>query len=58
MINTFNESNLHNTLKELYAYKYNGKTEFFDGYGFVESTGVYAIEEDQWLFACGYYVEK
>ena len=31
MINTFNESNLHNTLKELYAYKYNGKTEFFDG---------------------------
>lgn len=31
MINTFNESNLHNTLKKLYAYKYNGKTEFFDG---------------------------
>ena len=31
---------------------------FFDGYGFVESTGVYAIEEDQWLFACGYDVEK
>lgn len=31
---------------------------FFDGNGFVESTGVYAIEEDQWLFACGYYVEK
>ena len=28
---------------------------FFDGNGFVESTGVYAIEEDQWLFACGYY---
>ncbi len=31
---------------------------FFDGYGFVESTGVYAAEEDQWLFACGYYLEK
>ena len=31
---------------------------FFDGYGFVEQTGVYAIEEDQWLFACGYYIEK
>lgn len=31
---------------------------FFDGNGFVESTGVYAAEEDQWLFACGYYVEK
>jgi hypothetical protein len=31
---------------------------FLDGNGFVESTGVYAIEEDQWLFACGYYVEK
>lgn len=28
---------------------------FFDGNGFVESTGVYAIEQDQWLFACGYY---
>ena len=31
---------------------------FFDGNGFVESTGVYAAEEDQWLFACGYYVKK
>ena len=31
---------------------------FFDGNGFVESTGVYAIEEDQWLFACGYYQER
>ena len=31
---------------------------FFDGNGFVESAGVYAIEQDQWLFACGYYVEK
>ena len=30
---------------------------FSDGNGFVESTGVYAIEEDQWLFACGYYEE-
>jgi hypothetical protein len=30
---------------------------FFDGNGFVETTGVYAIEEDQWLFACGYYQE-
>lgn len=31
---------------------------FFDGGGFVESTGVYAIEEHQWLFACGYYKEN
>lgn len=31
---------------------------FFDGYGFVEIFGVYAKEEDQWLFACGYYTEK
>lgn len=31
---------------------------FFDGNGFVESTGVYAAEEDQWLFCCGYYVKK
>ena len=31
---------------------------FMDGNGFVESSGVYAIEEDQWLFACGYYLEK
>ena len=31
---------------------------FFDGNGFVEMTGVYAKEEDQWLFACGYYLEK
>lgn len=31
---------------------------FFDGNGFVETTGVYAIEEDQWLFACGYYEKK
>lgn len=28
---------------------------FFDGNGFVESTRVYAAEENQWLFACGYY---
>ncbi len=34
---------------------------FFDGNGFVEtnpSVSVYATEEDQWLFACGYYKEK
>ena len=31
---------------------------FFDGNGFVETTGVFALEDDQWLFACGYYVEK
>ena len=34
---------------------------FFDGNGFVEtnpSVRVYAAEEDQWLFACGYYKEK
>ena len=34
---------------------------FMDGNGFVETNpaiSVYALEEDQWLFACGYYVEK
>lgn len=34
---------------------------FFDGNGFVEThptISVYAAEEDQWLFACGYYKEK
>ena len=34
---------------------------FFDGNGFVETNpaiSVYAEEDDQWLFACGYYVEK
>ena len=34
---------------------------FMDGNGFVEthpSISVYALEEDQWLFACGYYREK
>ncbi len=32
---------------------------FFDGNGFVETNdtiSVYAAEDDQWLFACGYYV--
>ncbi|MBQ9124722.1 MAG: hypothetical protein IJY14_03430 [Acholeplasmatales bacterium] len=28
---------------------------FRDGMGFVETCGVYAKEDDQWLFACGYY---
>ena len=34
---------------------------FMEGNGFVEthpSISVYALEEDQWLFACGYYREK
>ena len=34
---------------------------FFDGNGFVEThpdISVYAAEDDQWLFACGYYVER
>lgn len=34
---------------------------FMDGNGFVEtnpSISVYALEHDQWLFACGYYREK
>lgn len=31
---------------------------FRDGDGWVERDGVYAAEDDQWLFACGYYVEK
>jgi hypothetical protein len=34
---------------------------FADGQGWVESNPtvkVDATEEDQWLFACGYYVKK
>ncbi len=34
---------------------------FFDGNGFVEThptVSVYAEEDDQWLFGCGYYVKK
>ncbi len=34
---------------------------FFDGNGFVETNevvSVYADEDDQWLFACGYYLPK
>ena len=34
---------------------------FFDGNGWVENNDtvdVDAMEDDQWLFACGYYVEK
>ena len=34
---------------------------FFDGNGFVEThptISIFAAEEDQWLFACGYYREK
>ncbi len=34
---------------------------FFDGNGFVEThetISVYAAEDDQWLFACGYYKPK
>ncbi len=34
---------------------------FRDGQGFVETNAtisVFATEDDQWLFACGYYVEK
>ncbi len=30
---------------------------FADGEGFVDSRGVYAYEDAQWLFACGYYEE-
>ncbi len=31
---------------------------FRDGDGWVEGFGVHGGEDDQWLFACGYYVEK
>ncbi len=31
---------------------------FMDGNGWVETYNVYAVEEDQWLYACGYYIEK
>lgn len=29
---------------------------FIDGEGYIEYYGTYALEEDQWLFACAYYV--
>lgn len=28
---------------------------FMDGDGWVEDSGIFASEDDQWLFACGYY---
>ncbi len=31
---------------------------FADGEGHVDSRGVYAYEDSQWLFACGYYAES
>ncbi|MBR2929735.1 MAG: hypothetical protein IKC32_00765 [Clostridia bacterium] len=33
------------------------KRYFADGDGIAEKTGVYAYEDSQWLFACGYYVD-
>ena len=50
--------NITNELKEFLQKFSISQRLFFDGGGFVESTGVYAIEEHQWLFACGYYKEK
>lgn len=36
--------------------KYSTQQRFFaDGNGRIENQGYYASEEDQWLFACGYY---
>ena len=43
---------------ELYRFLQGYATQarlFMDGNGFAEASGLKAAEEDQWLFACGYY---
>lgn len=42
-------------LKEFLDKVSNAGNFFFDGNGWCENTGVYATEESQWLFACGFY---
>lgn len=42
-------------LKEFLQKVSNAGNFFFDGNGWCEDTGVYATEESQWLFACGFY---
>lgn len=38
----------------LFGYSVNQRM-FFDGNGWAEGHGLNSLEEDQWLFACGYY---
>ncbi len=46
-------------LKDFLQKYSNSQALFFDGIGVCEyKSGVYASEEDQWLFACGYYDEN
>lgn len=42
-------------LKEFLQYFSNSQCYFFDGNGWCEQDGVFAAEENQWLFACGFY---
>ena len=59
-----NSDGVHAVTEELkqFLQKYSvNQLLFMDGNGFVEtnpSVSVYAAEDDQWLFACGYYKEK
>ncbi|MBQ9151632.1 MAG: hypothetical protein IJX72_05220 [Clostridia bacterium] len=59
-----NSDGVHAVTEELkqFLQKYSvNQLLFMDGNGFVETNptvSVYALEEDQWLFACGYYREK
>lgn len=44
-------------MKEFLLNVSNGKGYFYDGNGTFEAdSGVYATDEDQWLFACGFYM--
>ena len=36
----------------------NRASYFFDGNGWCEANGVFASEENQWLFACGFYTTR
>lgn len=45
-----------NELKDFLQMYCTAHVMFMDGEGYVEKFGVYALEEAQWLFACGYYV--
>ncbi len=44
-------------LKEFLQYFSNSQGYFFDGNGWCEVDGVFASEDNQWLFACGFYLD-
>lgn len=53
-----NADGVYPVTKELKTFLQNfaiSQSLFFDGNGLVEKDGTYGGEDDQWLFACGYY---